>query len=153
MATVAERLKELGVEIGTPRGPMANYVGAVRTGDLVFVSGHGPVRPDGTFVTGKLGRDLTVDQGYVAARLAAIACLSSLQAAISLERVSRVVKLLGMVNCSEDFTSQPQVVNGASDLLVSIFGDAGRHARSAVGMPALPAGIAVEVEMIVEVAD
>jgi enamine deaminase RidA (YjgF/YER057c/UK114 family) len=150
--TVNERLHELGIEIPAPPAPMANYVGAVRTGNLVFVSGHGPRRADGTVVTGKLGRELTVEEGYEAARLVMIQCLASLQQEIGdLERVTRIVKLLGMVNCTEDFGQHPQVINGASDLLVAIFGDRGKHARSAVGMQMLPVGIAVEIEMVVEV--
>jgi enamine deaminase RidA (YjgF/YER057c/UK114 family) len=149
---VDQRLKELGITIGPPGRPVANYVGAVRAGNLVFVSGHGPRRPEGGAVTGKLGRDLTTAQGYEAARLCMLACLASLQAEIGdLNRVRRIVKLLGMVNCTEDFGEQPQVINGASDLLVSIFGEQGRHARSAVGMQMLPNNIAVEVEMVVEI--
>jgi enamine deaminase RidA (YjgF/YER057c/UK114 family) len=152
--TVGERLQELGIAIPRAPSPMANYVGAVRTGNLVFVSGHGPRRDDGTFIAGKLGRDLTVEQGYDAARATVIQCLASLQSVIGdLERVTRIVKLLGMVNCTEDFAQHPQVINGASDLLVEIFGERGRHARSAVGMQMLPAGIAVEIEMVVEVAE
>ncbi len=150
--TVAERLRELNVTIPSPSAPAANYVGAVRTGNLVFVSGHGPRRPDGSFVVGKLGRDLSVEEGYEAARLTTIQCLASLQFEIGdLDRVRRVVKLLVMVNCTEDFGQHPQVANGASDLLVEIFGDSGKHARSAVGMQMLPVNIAVEVEMVVEV--
>jgi len=150
--TVEQRLQELGITIGQPGRPVANYVGAVRTGNLVFVSGHGPRRPEGGSVTGKLGSDLTVEQGYEAAKLCMLACLASLQAEIGdLNRVRRVVKLLGMVNCAEDFLDPPRVINGASDLLVSLFGESGRHARSAVGMQQLPGNIAVEVEMIVEV--
>ena len=149
---VAERLQELGLTIPPPGRPVANYVGAVRTGNLVFVSGHGPRRPEGGMITGKLGRDLTTEQGYEAAKLVMLACLSSLQAEIGdLNKVQRVVKLLAMVNCTEDFGEQPQVANGASDLLVSLFGDRGRHARSAVGMQMLPGNIAVEIEMVVEV--
>jgi enamine deaminase RidA (YjgF/YER057c/UK114 family) len=148
---VRENLKEMGIELTPPRAPMANYLGAVRSGNLVFVSGHGPVRGDGSFVTGKLGRDLSVEQGYEAAKLCALACLSSLSATVEIENVVRVVKLLGMVNCTPEFERQPQVMNGASDLLVAVFGEAGRHARSAVGMQSLPANIAVEVEMVIEV--
>jgi len=149
--TVEQRLQELGITIGQPGRPVANYVGAVRTGNLVFVSGHGPRRPEGGSVTGKLGSDLTVEQGYEAAKLCMLACLASLQAEIGdLNRVRRIVKLLGMVNCAEDFLDPPRVINGASDLLVSLFGESGRHARSAVGMQQLPGNIAVEVEMIVE---
>lgn len=151
--TVAERLKELGITIATPRPPQANYVPTVRTGNLVFLSGTGPYLPDGGLITGKVGSDLTVERGYEAARWTMLALLANLQVEIGdLERVVRVVKLLGMVNCTPDFTRQPEVINGASDLLVEIFGERGRHARSAVGMIALPRDISVEIEMIVEVA-
>lgn len=146
------RLDELGIELPAPFTPMANYLPAVRTGNLVFISGHGPNRADGTFITGKLGQDLTIEQGYGAARLTMLNCLSSLRAELgSLNGVRRFVKVLGMVNCTEDFGDPPAVINGGSDLLVEIFGDAGRHARSAVGMQSLPRGIAVEIEMVVEV--
>ncbi len=149
---VDARLKELGIVLPPPFRPMANYVPAVRSGNLVFVSGHGPNRPDGTFITGKLGRDLGIEQGYEAARLTMLNCLSSLNAELgSLNRVRRFVKVLGMVNCTEEFGDPPAVINGGSDLLVEIFGDAGRHARSAVGMQSLPRGIAVEIELIAEV--
>lgn len=150
---VDARLKELGIELPTPFTPIANYLPAVRTGNLVFVSGHGPNRGDGTFITGKLGKDLSVEQGYEAARLTMLNCLASLKAELgSLNGVRRFVKVLGMVNCSEDFGDPPAVINGGSDLLVEIFGEAGRHARSAVGMQSLPRGIAVEIELVVEVA-
>ena len=150
--SIEQRLQELGVTVPAPGRPVANYVGAVRTGNLVFVSGHGPRLAQGGNITGKVGRDLTTEQGYEAARVCILACLASLQAEIGdLDRVRRIVKLLGMVNCTEDFGEQPQVINGASDLLVSLFGERGRHARSAVGMQMLPNNIAVEIEMIVEV--
>ncbi len=143
---------EMGLELGHPVAPVANYVSAVRTGALVFLSGHGPFRPDGSVVTGKVGAGVSVEEGNEAARLTTIALLASLREAVgSLDTVSRVVKLLCMVNCPPEFGQQPQVANGASDLLVELFGEAGRHARSAVGMGSLPMGIAVEIEMIVEV--
>lgn len=152
MSRVEQRLKELGLELPEAPPPVANFVGAVRVGSLVFVSGHGP-RHEGEYVyLGKLGTDLDVDAGYAAARLVALNCLASLKAVIGdLDNVSRVVKLLGMVNSAPDFTDQPWVINGASDLLVEVFGERGRHARSAVGMASLPMGISVEIEMIVEV--
>ena len=150
---IEERLKQLGLELPSSAKPMANYIPAVRTGNLVFLSGHGPLEKD-RLVTGKVGSDLTVEEGYQAARLTALGLLGSLKDLIGdLERVRRIVKLLGMVNCDPTFMEQPQVVNGASDLLVEVFGDRGRHARSAVGMNALPVNIAVEIEMIVEVED
>jgi enamine deaminase RidA (YjgF/YER057c/UK114 family) len=146
------KLKELGITLTSPAPPVANYVNAVRTGNLLFLAGKGPTGPDGKDVVGKLGRDLTVDQGYQAARLVAIAHLAVLKAELGdLKRVRRVVKVLGMVHSDPAFTQQPAVINGYSDLIVAVFGDKGKHARSAVGMAALPNGIAVEVEMIVEI--
>lgn len=151
--SVQDRLRELGIEIPAAATPAANYVSAVQTGNLVFTAGHGPRTPDGGLITGRLGADVSVEQGYEAARLTAIGCLGSLQAAIGdLDRVRRIVKLLVMVNCTPDFGQHPAVANGASDLLVAVFGDAGRHARSAVGMGSLPFGMCVEIEMVVEVA-
>ncbi len=149
--TIDDRLNELGIHLETPRPPQANYVSAVTTGNLVFLSGTGPYRPDGSIMTGKVGADATIEDGYEAARLTMLSLLANLRAEISsLDRVKRVVKLLGMVNCTPDFTRQPEVINGASDLLVEVFGERGRHARSAVGMAALPRNITVEIEMIVE---
>jgi len=150
---VEKRLKELGLELPSAATPVANYVPAVRAGNLVFLSGHGPVGKD-RLITGKLGADLTVEEGYEAARLVALGLLGSLQSLIGdLDRVRRIVKVLGMVNCDPAFREHPRVVNGASDLLVEVFGEKGRHARSAVGMNALPFDIAVEIEMIVELED
>lgn len=149
-----ETLSRLGIELPEPAPPVANYVKAVTTGDLVYLAGHGPMRLDGSgYVTGKVGDGgLSVEEGYEAARLAAISLLASLKAEIGeLSRVRRVVKLVGMVNSTPDFTAQPSVVNGASDLLVEVFGERGRHARSAVGMVSLPIGITVEIEMVVEI--
>jgi len=124
----------------------------VRSGNLVFLSGHGPFNEDGALITGKVGADLTTEQGYAAARRIAIGLLGSLKAAIGdLDKVQRVVKLLGLVNCPPDFGDQPKVINGASDFLVEVFGDKGKHARSAVGTNALPMNIAAEIEMIVEI--
>jgi enamine deaminase RidA (YjgF/YER057c/UK114 family) len=151
---IEAKLKELGIELPPAVTPVANYVPAVRTGNLVFLSGHGPFDENGTLITGKVGSDLTVEQGYQAARQVAIGLLGSLKAAIGdLDKVKQVVKLLGLVNCGPDFADQPKVINGASDFLVEVFGDKGKHARSAVGMNALPLNIAVEIEMIVEVED
>jgi enamine deaminase RidA (YjgF/YER057c/UK114 family) len=152
MSQVEERLKEKGLELPPKPTPMAQYVSAVRTGSLVFVAGHGPHKDGQLTYKGKLGQDVDVESGYEAARLVALNMLASLTAEIGdLDRVKRVVKLLGMVNCVPDFGHQPEVINGASDLLVDIFGERGRHARSAVGMASLPRGISVEIEMIVEV--
>ena len=158
MATVAQdaetRLKEKGITLTTPGKPVANYVNAVRVGNLLYLAGKGPTKPDGSNITGKVGKDLTIEQGYEAARLTAMNHLAVLKAELgSLNKVKRIVKVLGMVNCTEDFKDQPKVVNGYSDLMVEIFGDKGKHARSAVGMYALPMNIAVEVEVIVEIED
>ncbi|HMO40468.1 MAG TPA: RidA family protein [Saprospiraceae bacterium] len=145
-------LRQLGIELPTASQPVANYVNAVRTGNLIFLAGKGPGKPDGTYITGKVGQDLTIEQGYEAARLVGINQLAALKAEIGdLNRVKRIVKVLGMVNCSPEFTEQPRVVNGFSDLMVAVFGERGKHARSAVGMVSLPLNIAVEVEMIVEI--
>ena len=146
------RLVELGITLPSASAPVANYVNAVRTGNLVFLAGKGPRKPDGTNVTGKVGTDLTIEEGYAAARLTGINQLAALKTEIGdLRRVRRIVKVLGLVNCDSSFTDQPRVINGFSDLMVEVFGEAGKHARSAVGAPSLPGGIAVEVEMIVEV--
>ena len=151
---IETRLKEMGLDLPAPGKPMANYVTAVRTGNLVFLSGHGPVLENGNLITGKVGADLTLEEGYKAARQVALVLLASLKSEIGdLDKVRRVVKLLGMVNCAPDFVDQPKVVNGASDLLVELFGEKGKHARSAVGMNALPSNIAVEIEMIAEIED
>ncbi len=145
-------LKKLGIELPTVSPPQANYVNAVRTGDLIFLAGKGPRKPDGTYIKGKVGADLSQEEGAEAARLVAINQLAVLKTELGdLNKVKRVVKVLGMVNCTEDFENQPEVVNGFSNLIVEVFGDRGKHARAAVGMYALPRNIAVEIEMIVEV--
>lgn len=147
-----KKLKELGIELITPSKPVANYVKAVRTGNLLYLSGDGPTKADGKFITGKVGADLTVEQGYEAAKQTGISILSTLKSELGdLNRVKRVVKVLGMVNCTSTFTDQPKVINGFSDLMVAVFGEKGKHARSAVGMASLPSNIAVEIEIIVEV--
>lgn len=146
-----KKVEELGIKLAPPATPTANYVKAVRTGNLLYLSGHGPSRSDGTSITGKVGQDMTIEGGYDAARQAGIALLSTMKAELgSLNKVKRVVKVLGMVNCTSDFKDQSKVINGCSDLLVEVFGDNGKHARSAVGMNALPGNIAVEIEIIVE---
>jgi len=150
---VEEKLKKMGIvlpELGTP---VANYVHAVTTSDnLIFLAGKGPKKADGTYITGKVGRDLTVKEGYEAARRTGILQLAALKGEIGdLNRVKRIVKVLGMVNCTADFGDQPEVINGFSDLMVEVFGARGKHARSAVGMYALPRNISVEIEMIVEI--
>ena len=146
------KLKEKGIVLPEPQKPVANYVNVVRVGNLLFLAGKGPTKPDGSNITGKVGKDLTIEQGYEAARLTAINHLAVLKAELgSLNKVKRIVKVLGMVNCVESFGDQPKVINGYSDLMVEIFGENGKHARSAVGMYALPSNIAVEVEVVVEV--
>ncbi|MGD8258547.1 MAG: RidA family protein [Desulfobacterales bacterium] len=151
---IEAKLNEMGIELPSAVTPVANYVPAVRSGNLVFLSGHGPFKEDGSLITGKVGADLSTEQGYEAARRIAIGLLGSLKAEIGdLDKVKRVVKLLGLVNCTSEFTDQPKVINGASDFFVEVLGDKGKHARSAVGSNALPLNIAVEIEMIVEVED
>jgi enamine deaminase RidA (YjgF/YER057c/UK114 family) len=146
------KLKELGITLPTPGAPIANYVNAVQTGNLLFLAGKGPLQQDGKDVVGRLGKDMTIEQGYQAARSTAIAHLAVLKKELGdLKRVVRIVKVLGMVNSDPAFTQQPAVVNGYSDLMVAVFGDKGKHARSAVGVATLPAGIPVEVEVIVEI--
>ncbi len=151
---VEEKIAEMGITLTEAPAPVANYVNSVRTGNLVFMAGKGPSKPEGGYVTGKVGVDLTIEEGYEAAKLAAIAQLSALKAELGdLNKVVRIVKVLGMVNAAYDFTNQPEVINGFSDTMVEVFGERGKHARAAVGMGSLPRGIAVEVEMIVEVRD
>lgn len=149
------RLKECNITLPAQATPLANYVSAVRTGNLLFLSGHGPVRGTDSrpSVTGKVGKDLTLEQGYQVAREVGLNLLASTRTALgSLDKVKRVVKVLGMVNSAPGFGDQPRVINGCSDLLVEVFGEAiGRHARSAVGMAELPLGIPVEIEMVLEV--
>jgi enamine deaminase RidA (YjgF/YER057c/UK114 family) len=147
-----KKLKDLGITLPQPPQPIANYVRSVRTGNLLFVSGHGPYNDGKIRMAGKLGKELTIEEGYQVARNVGLNCLASIKAALGdLDKVKRVVKLLGMVHCTEEFKDPPKVINGCSDLLVELFGEAGRHARSAVGMQALPGGIPVEIEMILEV--
>lgn len=150
--SVADTLAELGLVL-PPRRSVGSYVPAVMSGKLLFVSGGGPMKPDGTFVTGKVGSDVTIEEGQEAAKLAALYCLASIQEVLNdLDRITQVVKLLGFVNSAPGFVQQHVVMNGASDLLFALYGENGRHARSAVGMAELPMNIAVEVEMIVQVA-
>ena len=146
------KLSALGITLPPVKKPVANYVNLVQTGNLLFLSGKGPTKPDGTDITGKLGGTLSIEQGYEAARYVAINHLAVLKDYLGdLGRVKRVVKVLGMVGSESHFTDQPKVMNGYSDLMVAVFGDKGKHARSAVGMVALPNNIAVEVEVIVEI--
>jgi enamine deaminase RidA (YjgF/YER057c/UK114 family) len=150
---VEATLKQLGITLPAAAAPVANYVQAVRTGNLIFLAGTASKNLDGTFITGKVGADLTADQGYQAARMTGIFLLSSLKAAVGdLNKVTRIVKVVGFVNADPTFTQHPAVVNGVSDLMGQVFGDCGKHARSAAGMSSLPSNVAVETEMVVEVA-
>jgi len=147
-----EKLRELGVTLPAPPKPVANYVPAVRVGDLLFLSGVLPSRDGQLIVTGKLGESLTVEQGMEAARVSVLNGLSIIRSqAGSLDRVKQIVKMVGYIASAPGFTDQPQVLNGASDLLVSVFGEAGRHARVAVGAAELPREAPVEIELIVQV--
>ncbi len=148
-----QKLKELGLQLPPASKPIANYVKYVRTGNLLFLAGHGPTKADGTNITGKVGKDLTIEQGYEAAKITALSLIATLKDAMGgdLSKVKRIVKVNGYVNCLPDFTEQPKVINGCSDLLVAVFGEKGKHARAAMGMVALPNNIAVEIELVVEV--
>jgi enamine deaminase RidA (YjgF/YER057c/UK114 family) len=153
MGLIDKRLAELGIALPTPAKPVATYVPWVRTGNLVFVSGQGAVRDGKIEYTGKVGDTLSIEDAIASARLTAINVIAHLRDACGgdLDRVKRIVKLLGFVNCVPTFGEQPKVINGASDLMVEVFGDKGRHARSAVGAPALPFNLSVEVEAIAEI--
>jgi enamine deaminase RidA (YjgF/YER057c/UK114 family) len=152
--TIETRLRELGIELPAAIAPIANYVPYTVSGNLVIVSGQISVRGGIAEFCGKLGRDIDIAEGQKAARLCAINILANVKAACGgdLDRVKRVLRLGGFVNCTPNFTDMPQVVNGASDLMVEIFGDAGKHARAAVGVSSLPLGVAVEVEAMFEIA-
>ena len=148
------RLAELKLELPPAPKPLATYVTAVRHGDLLYVSGHGPLRSDGTMITGRLGATMDVPGGQAAARQTGLAILATVRGHLgSLDKVARLVKVLGMVNCTPEFAEQPKVINGFSDLMVEVFGDPGKGARSAVGMGSLPGNIAVEIEAIFQVRD
>jgi enamine deaminase RidA (YjgF/YER057c/UK114 family) len=150
--SVNDRLKALNITLPEVPGPAGNYVDAVKTGNLLYLSGKGPLETEGGAGTGKLGKDVTIEQGYQDARSVGLIMLAVLQKELgSLDRVKRVVKLLGMVNAVPEFGDQPKVINGCSDLLVEVFGEKGRHARSAVGMGSLPSQITVEIEGIFEI--
>lgn len=152
MSLIETRLAELGLELPPAPAPAANYVPFVRTGNQLFVSGQ--ISSDAAgLIMGRLGADLSIEEGAAAARRCGLALIAQARAALGdLDRVTRVVKLVGFVNSTPDFTDQPKVVNGASDLMVEVFGEIGRHARSAVAAPSLPLGVAVEIEAIFEVA-
>jgi enamine deaminase RidA (YjgF/YER057c/UK114 family) len=154
MGLIDKRLAELGLTLPTPAKPVANYVPWVRTGNLVFISGQGPLADGKLLYQGRLPDTVSIEDGQKSARLCAVNVLAQLREALGgdLDRVARVVKLVGFVNAAPDFADHPKVINGASDLMVEVFGDKGRHARSAVGSPSLPFNISVEVEAIIEVA-
>ncbi|KUF95735.1 hypothetical protein AM587_10010059 [Phytophthora nicotianae] len=168
MGKIEDRLAELGYELPAAGAPKGNYVNVVRTGDYIYTAihherlrskcsfyskaGHLPVTAAGELITGKLGKDLTTEEGYAAAQRVALALLATLKKELGeLDHIKRVVKLTGFVNCVDTFTAQPGVINGASDAVAAIFGDKGKHARSAVGTNALPLNVAVEIEAVVEV--
>jgi len=149
---IERRLKELGIDVAKASSPIGNYVNAVRVGNLLYLAGKGPGLPGRPLPTGKVGRDLTVEQAYGYARETGLNLIAVMKSELGdLERVKRIVKVLGMVNAAPEFGQQPEVINGCSDLFVEVFGERGRHARSAVGMGSLPRGIPVEIEVIVEV--
>ena len=151
MTSVDQRLAELGIDLPPVFLPVANYVSCSRSGDLLYVGGHGPTDGVNTII-GKVGTDLTLEQGRAAARLTGLSLLATMRAELgSLDRVQQVIKVFGMVNVGGDFDQMPAVIDGCSDLLVEVFGDKGRHTRSAVGLAALPFGIAVEIELIARV--
>ncbi|WP_165233714.1 RidA family protein [Aquisphaera insulae] len=148
------RVAELKLELPPAPKPVATYVTALRIGDMVYVSGHGPLKSDGSLIKGRLGQDMDLAGGVAAARQVGLAILATLRATLgSLDRVTHLVKTLGLVNCTADFADQPKVINGYSDLMKDVFGDAGVGARSAVGSNSLPGGIAVEIEAIFQVKD
>lgn len=152
MANAAQRLADLGIDLPDAPAPVANYVPVVRSGSHLYLSGQISIGPDG-LIRGKLGADLAIDQGVAAARACAINLIAQAKAALGgdLDRIRRIVKLNGFVNCTPDFQDHPKVMNGASDLFVAVFGEAGRHARAAVGAPSLPLGAAVEVDAVFEI--
>jgi enamine deaminase RidA (YjgF/YER057c/UK114 family) len=148
------KIAELGLELPPAPKPGGTYNPAVQVGNMLYVSGHGPVLPDGSMITGKVGGDLSEEDGINAARQVGLTILATLKAQLgSLDRIKKLIKALGMVNAMPDFGTHPKVINGFSDLMVEIFGENGRAARSAVGMGSLPGNIAVEIELIIELAD
>jgi enamine deaminase RidA (YjgF/YER057c/UK114 family) len=155
MSKIESRLQELGITLPDSPAPVANYVPVVRTGNLIYLSGVGPTaKSDGSEYKGKLGDSVSVDEGYDAARLTAVNLIARLKGYLgNLDRVTQIVKLLSMVNATPDFTEPPAVSNGCSDLLVEVFGERGRHARSAIGVATLPGGMPIEIELIAEISD
>tara|TARA_B100001142_G_scaffold327856_1_gene386506 strand:+ start:1669 stop:2127 length:459 start_codon:yes stop_codon:yes gene_type:complete len=147
-----DKLKELGIELNSPPSPVANYIPVQQTGNLIYLSGQGPRDKSGNFITGKVGEDISADEAYDLAKNTAINLISVMKSYLgSLDRIEKIVKVLGMVNSTSDFKDHPKVINGCSDFFVEVFGEKGRHARSAVGMGSLPNNMAVEIEIIVEV--
>ncbi|MFL2664463.1 MAG: RidA family protein [Dehalococcoidia bacterium] len=152
MDNIETKIEKLGIILDNPANPVANFVPAVTSGKLIFLSGQGPMKNDGSYMKGKLGKDLSIDEGYEAAKLVCIQLLAALKKQIGdLNKVKKIVKVLGLVNADLEFENHPNVINGCSDLLVEIFGDRGKHARSAIGVGSLPFQIPVEIEMIVEI--
>ena len=152
MQRIEEKLKKIGVEIPIPPTPQGNYVSAVSYNNLIFLSGTGPLKKDGSYVTGKVGSKINTEEAYQAARITGLNILANLKMHIGdLNRVKKIIKVLGMVNSDLDFIDHPKVINGFSDLMVEIFGDSGRGARSAVGVASLPMDITVEIEAIFEI--
>lgn len=152
--SIETRIKELGLELPPAPEPAGNYTPVVQAGDMCYVSGHGPLLPNGEMLCGRVGSDVSEEAGYAAARQTGLAMIATLKANLGdLDRVVQIVKVLGMVNSTPDFRNHPKVINGFSDLMVEVFGDAGRAARSAIGMGSLPRNITVEVEAIVQVRD
>jgi len=150
--SIEDKLKELGIELQTPPSPVANYIPVQQTGNLIYLSGQGPRDEEGNFITGKVGADISVEHGIEAAKLCVINIIAAVKTGLDGDwnKLDSFVKLTGFVNCLDNFTEQPTIINGASDLLVDIFGDQGRHARVAVGSNALPLGISVEIDAIVQ---
>ena len=146
------KLDSMGIVLPQPAVPVANFVNTVQVGNLLFLSGNGPKKLDGKFITGKVGSDLTIEEGYEAARLTGINQIGVLKSTLGdLSRVKRIIRVTGMVNATSDFKQHPAVVNGFSDLMVAVFGEKGKHTRAAVGMASLPFNIAVEIDLIVEI--
>jgi len=146
------KLKELGIELNSPPSPVANYIPVQQTGNLIYLSGQGPRDKSGNFITGKVGEDISAEEAYELAKNTAINLVSVMKSYLgSLDRIEKIVKVLGMVNSTSDFIDHPKVINGCSDFFVEVFGEKGRHARSAVGMGSLPNNMAVEIEIIVEI--
>ena len=149
--SVEDRFEELGLVLPTPPEPIASYVTFTRTSNLAYTSGHGPLKADGSWIVGKVGVEIDADEAREAARVTGLGLIATLRRHLgSLDEVGRVVKVLGMVNCTPDFVDHSSVIDGCSDLLVEVFGEAGRHARSAIGVGSLPMNIPVEIEAIIE---